>query len=123
MENCAVPVLGVRDNARGPQWQTGVALISAHINLKAAAIATTVNARLIHGPQKMTPTIMVSAKRGKNDLPNTRPVDDKNLCVGRLILGSFLLTLAMRCVWKQRMPGDGLVPTRMLSRVAEVFAA
>jgi hypothetical protein len=37
----------------------------------------------------MTPRIIATAKRGKNDLPNIRAVDDKNPRVGRLMLRLF----------------------------------
>src|SRR5277367_4221502 len=97
MENYAVPVLGMRNDAPGPQVWCGMAHILAHRNLNAAAMAMTVNVRLTHGPQSIAPRMMTRANSGKNDLPKTRPVPNNNLCLRFSILHSFLVRTAARC--------------------------
>jgi hypothetical protein len=59
-------------------------------------MATMVTARLTQGPQIMAPAMMVMANNGKNDLPQTKPMRDKDSCFVRLMLRSFLARLAVR---------------------------
>lgn len=80
MKNYAVPVLRMRENLPTPQHRTGTTGLGTHNSLRAAAIAMTVTPRLTQGPQSAVPTIIAIAKSGKNALPKTRPVCDKNLC-------------------------------------------
>lgn len=80
MKGYAVPVLGIGENAPTARRSRGVALISGHINLKAAATAATVIAKLTQGPQSIAPAMTTIAKRGQNDLPKASPVCDRNVC-------------------------------------------
>src|SRR5277367_974596 len=60
----------------------------AHNSLKARVTASAVIAKLTQGPQSIAPAITVMAKRGQNDLPNTCPVCDRNVCDGRVMVRS-----------------------------------
>lgn len=55
-----------------------------------------VNVRLTQGPQNMAPTMMTMANSGKNDLPKTRPVPDKNARLRCSMLHSFPLRPGLR---------------------------
>jgi hypothetical protein len=77
MKNYAVPILRMRENLPTPQHRRSNAGLRTHNSLRAAAIAMTVTPRLTHGPQSAVPTIIATARSGKNDLPKTIPLLDK----------------------------------------------
>jgi hypothetical protein len=89
MEDHAVPVLGVGENAPTAEREAPAAFSPIHSNLKATVIARTVIAKLTQGPQSITPAMTAIAKRGQNDLPNTSRVCDRNLRGRRLRVRSF----------------------------------
>jgi len=92
MESDAVPVLRMGENA--PPTRRPCRLhLSAQISLNATATAMTVTARLTHGPQSVAPAMTVIAKSGKNDLPRTCLVFEKNSLDRRPMLCSFPLEL------------------------------
>jgi len=78
MEDHAVLVLGVGENAPTAQRGCAIVRISTHQNLIAALSASTVIAKLTQGPQSIVPTMIAIARSGKNDLPITRPVCNRN---------------------------------------------
>ena len=78
MEDHAVAVLGIGENAPSAERGCRIALILAHNNLKAAVTASAVMAKLTQGPQSITLAITTIAKSGQNDLPNTRAASEKN---------------------------------------------
>ena len=90
MENDAVPVLRMGKNTP-PTRRLCIPRLSAQISLNAAATATTVIARLTHGPQSIAPAMTVIAKSGNNDLPSTCLVFEKRRCDRRPMLCSFPL--------------------------------
>src|SRR6185295_18031623 len=91
MKDNAVPVLRMGEKVPAPELRRGSGQSGNHNCLRTAAIATAVTPRLTQGPQTAAPAIIVIAKSGKNDLPKTRPVRDKNVCGGRSMLHSFPL--------------------------------
>ena len=74
MEYHAVRVLRIGNDAPTPDRDRGLGLRDVHMYLRATVTATTVMARLTHGPHHIAPAITASAKRGQNDLPKTSPV-------------------------------------------------
>lgn len=90
MEDDAMPVLRMDENAPTARERRNSACILIHINLKAAAKAMTVIAKLTQGPQSMAPTMMTIAKSGKNDRPTINPACDRKACDRRFKLRSFL---------------------------------
>lgn len=79
VEDHAVEVLGMSENAPTAQSRRTITPISAHKNLIAALSARTAITKLTQGPQRTSPTMIEIAKRGQNDLPRTRPAFDKYL--------------------------------------------
>jgi hypothetical protein len=77
MKNYAVPILRMRENLPTPQHRRGITGLATHNSLRVAAIAMTVTPKLTQGPQSAVPTIIATAKNGKNALPKTIPVLDK----------------------------------------------
>ena len=94
MKPDAMPVLDMRQYPPTGRDRPAT-VIRAHINLNAVAIATTVTPRLTHGPQIIIPAMIVMAKSGKNNLPRTILLCDRDLRVKLIMLRSFLLTV--RC--------------------------
>jgi hypothetical protein len=78
MEEYAVQVLRMGEDAPIAQCGLAGASISTHKNLNAALSARTVIAKLTQGPQSIAPTMIVIARRGKKDLPITSPVCNRN---------------------------------------------
>lgn len=101
MEGHTVPVLGMGENAPTVHRRKGIGRISTHKNLNAADIARTVTAKLTQGPQSIVPAMITIAKSGKNDLPKTSRVCDKNACDRRLMLRSFPLRFSYAMWLKQ----------------------
>jgi len=97
VEDYAVRVLGIGQNAPAAERGRSIAFRSVHNNLKAAVTASTVIAKLTQGPQSIAPAITTIAKRGQNDLPKANPVCDRNVCDRRLMLRCFPLRFALRC--------------------------
>lgn len=90
-----MPVLGVGENTPAAKHCRGIALLSVHNSLKAAVTASTVIAKLTHGPQRIAPAMTTIAKSGQNDLPKARPACDRNVCGRRLMLRSCPLRFAL----------------------------
>jgi hypothetical protein len=85
VEDHAMEVLRVGQDTPGDRssgWRV------AHSSLRAKVTAIAVIAKLTQGPQSIAPAITVMAKRGQNDLPNTCPVCDRNVCDGRVMVRS-----------------------------------
>jgi len=77
MESHAVPVLRMGENAPTARRRCTAGL-SAQINLNAAVTASTATAKLTQGPQSIVPAMTAIAKRGKNDLPSTTLIFERN---------------------------------------------
>jgi hypothetical protein len=103
MKNYAVPVLRMRENLPTPQHRGGITGLGTHNSLRAAAIAMTVTPRLTQGPQSAVPTIIAIAKSGKNALPKTIPVLDKNP-FDTLPNGRRFMTTSIRGSWRECCP-------------------
>jgi hypothetical protein len=93
MEEHAVPVLCMGEQAPAARKREGIACARNQISLSAAAIAMTVTPKLTQGPQSAVPAITTSAKSGKKDRPNAKPVCETNVCDRRAMLRSFPLRL------------------------------
>jgi hypothetical protein len=78
MEGHAVPVLRMGENAPTAHRRRCITRLFAQINLNAAATARTVTAKLTHGPQSVVPPMTTIAKNGKNDLPSTSLIFERN---------------------------------------------
>jgi hypothetical protein len=84
-----------------------------------------VTARLTHGPQRITPAIIAIARRGKNDLPKSSRVCDRDLCARRIILRSFLLRFSCALCLQQGKNGsawESLEPTHGLAGVTVAWS-
>ena len=95
MEKHTVPVLRMREKPPGLRRCAGgeKAYRWDHINLRAAAIATTVTPRLTQGPQSAAPRMITIANSGKKDRPKISAVCEWRTRARRSILSSFPLRL------------------------------
>jgi hypothetical protein len=73
MEEYTVQILGMREDTPMAQRPRAGASRLTDKNLNATVIATNVIARLTQGPQSVASTIIVIARRGKNDRPIASP--------------------------------------------------
>jgi hypothetical protein len=119
MEDQAVPVLRIGENAPAANRGQGISLISAQSNLKAAVTVRTVIARLTQGPQSIAPAMTAIANRGQNDLANISAVCDRKLCGGRVMPRSFLfkLSFAVQCMNGRK---DGQRPGAWICRASNL---
>jgi hypothetical protein len=97
----------MREKARRTGWGNGLARIFAHNNLSAAAMAMTVSVKLIHGPQSIVPTMMATAKRGKNDRATATPLREKKPCDRRSMFHSIPLGCALGMKQRRTVSAPG----------------
>jgi hypothetical protein len=88
MEGYAMPVLRMSKNAPTAHRSRHMTRCSVQMDLKAVPTARTVSAKLAHGPQSIAPAMTAIARSGKNDLPATSLVLERNSCHGRPMLRS-----------------------------------